>query len=170
MRGTTYVAWSQARPAGEPDRRPKRGPLGNDGYGANSTAGVDGYCSLMGRGAHPFIDALGCLRSLRARWRLMELAWAQGCKVENAVGRGLAAGYKIHAVVCSLPRASLLAGARCGLGLRDPWAYAATNSVPSRSIACMMIARQRAKAMRALRMLDRLAIANAHSFSLIWPL
>jgi hypothetical protein len=29
------------------------------------------FCSLMGQGAHPFIDALGCLGSLRARWRLM---------------------------------------------------------------------------------------------------
>jgi hypothetical protein len=29
-----------------------------------------GYCSLRS-GAQPLIDALGCLRSLRARWRLM---------------------------------------------------------------------------------------------------
>ena len=34
---------------------------------------ICGYRSLMGQGgeALPVIDALGCLRSLRARWRLM---------------------------------------------------------------------------------------------------
>jgi hypothetical protein len=32
-----------------------------------------------------------------------------------------------------------------------PETYDATNSVPFRSIACMMIARRRARAMRALR-------------------
>ena len=34
---------------------------------------VQVFCSLMGQGgeALPVIDALGCLRSLRARWRLM---------------------------------------------------------------------------------------------------
>jgi hypothetical protein len=117
--------------------------------------------------AHSFPDRRGT-RHFTVRHAVGNV---QGGKVENVVGRGLAAGYKIHAVVvCSLPRASLLAGARCGLHLRDLWAYAATNSVPSRSIACMMIARRRAKGMRALRMLDRLAIANAHSFSLSRPL
>jgi hypothetical protein len=73
----------------------------------------------------------------------------------------IAAGYKIHAVVCSHPRASLLSSARCGLRLRDPWAYAATNSVPSRSFACMMMARRRARATRAFRIVDCLAIAKA---------
>jgi hypothetical protein len=34
---------------------------------------------------------------------------------EIAFGHRLTACYKIGAVVCSLPRASLLAGARCGL-------------------------------------------------------
>src|SRR5262249_51745205 len=43
------------------------------------------------------------------------VSWVQGGKVENAVGQGLAACYRIGAVVCSLPLASLLAGARCGL-------------------------------------------------------
>jgi hypothetical protein len=44
------------------------------------------------------------------------------------------------------------------------------NSVPSRSIACMMIARRRARATLALRIVDRLAMAKAQSLSLSWPL
>jgi hypothetical protein len=47
---------------------------------------------------------------------------------------------------------------------------ARTNSVPSGSIACMMIARRLARATRALRVVDRLGIAKAQSLSLIWPL
>jgi hypothetical protein len=39
----------------------------------------------------------------------------QGGLDEIAFGHRLTACYKIGAVVCSLPRASLLAGARCGL-------------------------------------------------------
>jgi hypothetical protein len=44
--------------------------------------------SLLGQGgeALPVIDALGCLRSLRARWGLTGKL-GQGGKVENAVGR-----------------------------------------------------------------------------------
>jgi hypothetical protein len=47
------------------------------------------FRSLMGQGgeALPVIDALGCLRSLRARLALDGVSWAQGGKVENAVGR-----------------------------------------------------------------------------------
>jgi hypothetical protein len=43
------------------------------GVRGSRAAGVDGFCSLIGQGgeALPVIDALGCLRSLRARWRLM---------------------------------------------------------------------------------------------------
>src|SRR5437764_5231606 len=43
--------------------------------------------------------------------------------------------------------------------------YAGLNSVPCRSMACMMMARRRASAIRALRIVDRLAIANAQSLS-----
>ena len=43
------------------------------------------------------------------------VSWVQGGEVENAVGLFWAACDKIGAVVCSLPRASLLAGAGCGL-------------------------------------------------------
>ena len=42
------------------------------------------------------------------------VSWVQGGEVENAVG-WLAACDRIGAVVCSLPGASLLAGAGCGL-------------------------------------------------------
>jgi hypothetical protein len=44
----------------------------------------------------------------------------------------------------------------CGLT-----AKAGANSVSFRNIACMMIARRRAKATRAFRIVDRLAIAKA---------
>ena len=98
------------------------------------------------------------------------VSWDRAARLKTQ-SAGDAAGYKIHAVVCSLPRASLLAGARCGL--LSQWsveAYAAMNAVPSRSMACIMMARRRARATRALRMLDRLAMAKAQSLSLSWPL
>ena len=54
------------------------------------------------------VDALGGLRSLRARSALDGVSWAQGGLVEIAVSRWLAACNRIGAVVCSLPGASLL--------------------------------------------------------------
>jgi hypothetical protein len=47
---------------------------------AYRTAGVDGYCSLLGQGRKllPDFDAFGCLRSLRARSALNEVSWVQG--------------------------------------------------------------------------------------------
>src|SRR5215472_18476990 len=48
--------------------------------------------------------------------------------------------------------------------------YAGLNSVPCRSMACMMMARRRASAIRALRIVDRLAIAKAQCFSFNGPL
>lgn len=42
---------------------------------------------------------------------------------------------------------------------------AGLNSSPSRSMACMITASLRARATRACRMVDRLAMANAQSFS-----
>ena len=48
--------------------------------------------------------------------------------------------------------------------------YAGLNSVPWRNMACMMMARRRASAIRALRIVDRLAIANAQSLSFSGPL
>ena len=61
------------------------------------------------------VDALGCLRSLRARLALDGVSWVQGGLVEIAVSHWLAACNRIGAVVCSLPRASLLMGAGFGL-------------------------------------------------------
>ena len=66
------------------------------------------------------IDAFGCLRSLRARSALDGVSWVQCGSVEIAVGRRMTACYKIRAVFCSLPRASLLLGAGCGLLSRWP--------------------------------------------------
>ena len=54
------------------------------------------------------VDALGCLCSLRARLALDGVSWVQGGSVEIAVGQSQAACNRIRAVVCSLPRASLL--------------------------------------------------------------
>ena len=73
----------------------------------------DRYTSILfsnGSRARLFfaVDALGCLRSLRARSALDGVSWVQGGLVEIAVSRWLAACNRIGAVVCSLPGASLL--------------------------------------------------------------
>ena len=75
------------------------------------------YRSLMGQGREALrgVDAFGCLRSLRAGSALDGVSWVQRGSVEIAVGRRLTACNKIRAVVCSLPRASLLLGAGFGL-------------------------------------------------------
>jgi hypothetical protein len=44
--------------------------------------------------------------------------------------------------------------------------YAGLNSVAPRNMACMMMASRRARAIRALRMVERFAMANAQSLSL----
>ena len=94
-------------------------------------------------------DAFGCLCSLRARVALDGVSWVRSGLVEIAVGQ-VTACYTIGAVICSLPRASLRSGAR--FDLLSSWrSYAGLNSVPSRSMACMMMARRRASAIRALR-------------------
>jgi hypothetical protein len=86
-------------------------------------AGIDELRSLMGQGREALrgVDAFGCLRSLRARSALVGVSRVQRGLVEIAVGHRLTACYEIRAVVCSLPRASLLLGAGFGLlsrGLR----------------------------------------------------
>ncbi len=68
----------------------------------------------------------------------------------------------------SAPSAAPLGVAPLGSWIRPPvsWiarAQANVNSVPSRSIACVMIARRRAKATLALRIVDRLPIAKAQA-------
>ena len=94
------------------------------------------------------------------KWHLMRSAGCRAARLKSQ-SANLAACYRIHAVICSLPRASLRSGARFDL----LFGYAGLNSVPSRSMACMMMARRRASAIRALRIVDRLAIANAQSLS-----
>src|SRR5262250_248457 len=54
------------------------------------------------------------------------------------------------------PLAVLCSGACLGLVAVTRSPYAARNSVPSRSMACMMMASRRARATRALRMVERL--------------
>jgi hypothetical protein len=97
------------------------------------------------------------------------VSWAQGGEVENAVG--WVGRVRQNRRRRLLPPSGV---APCGSSMRSPISvalvYAATNSVPFRSIACMMIARRRARATLALRIVDRLAIAKAQSFSLSWPL
>ena len=93
-------------------------------------------------------------------WHLMGSAGCGAARLKSQSAE-LAACYRIGAVICSLPRASLRSGARFDL----LFGYAGLNSVPSRSMACMMMARRRASAIRALRIVDRLAIANAQSLS-----
>jgi hypothetical protein len=93
-------------------------------------------------------------------WHLMGSAGCRAARLKSQSAK-LTACYRIGAVICSLPWASLRSGARCVL----LFGYAGLNSVPSRSMACMIIAKRRASAIRALRVVDRLAIANAQSLS-----
>jgi hypothetical protein len=64
------------------------------------------------------IDAVGCLRSLRAHVALDGVSWVQSGSVEIAVGQKTAC-YRIGAVICSLPRASLRSGAAAHPALSD---------------------------------------------------
>ena len=97
-----------------------------------------------------------------------------GCRVAWLKPQSVAgstACYRIGAIVCSLPRASLPLGSssRPPVFFASP-AYAAAKSVPSRSMACMMMTNRRASAIRALRIVERLAMASAQSFSFSAPL
>src|ERR1051325_1313319 len=114
---------------------------------------------------------MGCLRSPRAHQALDGVSWVQSGSVEVAVGE-TSRCYRIGAVICSLPRASLRSGARFDLlfGWERLLGYAGSNSVACRNMACMIMARRRASAMRALRIVDRLAIAKAQSLSFSGPL
>lgn len=116
------------------------------------------------------IGAFGCLRSLRARLALDGVSWVWSGLVESAVDR------------CGWPRAT-----ESSPHPFPPWGvaplgelvsayypvivgYAALNSVPCLSIACIMMASLRASAIRAFRIVERRAIANAQSFSFSGPL
>jgi hypothetical protein len=104
--------------------------------------------------------ALGVCVLYVLAWHLMGSA---GCRAAwlKSQSVGVAACYTIGAVICSLPWRRLRSGARCDLLV----GYAGLNSVPSLSMACIMIARRRASATRALRIVDRRAIAKAQSLS-----
>ena len=113
---------------------------------------------------------MGCLRSLRARLALDGVSWVQSGSVEVAVGETsrVLQNRRRHL----LPPAGV---APLGSSVRSPirlrlLGYAGSNSVPCRNMACMIMARRRASAMRALRIVDRLAIANAQSLSFSGPL
>src|SRR6266404_2128103 len=114
---------------------------------------------------------VGCLRSLRAHVVALDgVSWVQSGSVEIAVGQTdrTLQNRRRHL----LPPSGI---APLGSSVRPPvrrvlLGYAGLNSVPCRSMACMMIARRRASAIRALRIVDRLAIANAQSFSFSAPL
>ena len=117
------------------------------------------------------IDAFGCLRSLRAHWHLMGsagygAAWLKSQSADR-MDRMLQ-NRRRH----PFPPSGV---APLGSSFRPPVSfavirYAAWNTVPCLSIACMMMASRRASAIRALRMVERLAIANAQSFSFRAPL
>src|SRR5271157_548813 len=80
-------------------------------------AGIDVLCSLMGqwRKALPGCRRLGMPAFSARSLALDGVSWAHRGSVESAVGHGMTACYKIRAVFCSLPRASLLLGAGYGL-------------------------------------------------------
>jgi hypothetical protein len=98
------------------------------------------------------------------------VSWVQSGSVEIAVGQtGRALQNRRRHLLPSLGRRSAreLGWTSFRLMLLG---YAGLNSVPCRSMACMMMARRRASAIRALRIVDRLAIANAQSLSFSGPL
>src|SRR5512133_3362219 len=105
------------------------------------------------------LTPIGCLRSLRAHLALDGVSWVQSGSVEVAVGEtGRALRNRRRHLLPPWGVAPLGSSVRSPLRL-SPLDYAGMNSVPCRSIACMMMARRRASATLALRMVDRLAIA-----------
>ena len=102
-------------------------------------------------------------------WHLMGSAGCRAARLKSQ-SASLTACYRIDAVICALPgRRSARELGWTSVSLMPP-GYAGLNSVPCRSMACMMIARRRASAIRALRIVDRLATANAQSLSFSAPL
>lgn len=87
-------------------------------------------------------DAFGCLRSLRARAALDWVSRVHSGSVEIAAGPRPHASESAPSSAPSLGRRSR-SGARFGLLSGDVSRYAGLNSVPCRSIACMMIASRR---------------------------
>ena len=102
-------------------------------------------------------------------WHLMGSAGCRAARLKSQSAK------RPHATESTPSSASSLGGRSArelgwtSVSLMPP-GYAGLNSVPCRSMACMMIARRRASAIRALRIVDRLAIAKAHSLSFSAPL
>ena len=125
------------------------------------------------RGGGSFVSDMtpvGCLRSLRAHLALDGVSWVQSSSVEIAVGQTgrMLQNRRRHL----LPPSGV---APLGSSVRPPirlgvLRYTGLNWVPCLSIACMIMARRRASAIRAFRIVDRLAIANAQSLSFSGPL
>ncbi len=103
-------------------------------------------------------------------WHLMGSAGRGAARLKSQSVDRSATCYRIGAIIHYLGRRSR-SGARFGLLF---WSaligYAGLNSVPCRSMACMMMASRRASAIRAFRRVDRLAMANAQSFNFSGPL
>jgi hypothetical protein len=136
---------------------------------------LDGCRSLMGQSVSAQAERYAMLWGASVLyvlvWHLMGLSGCRVAWLKSQLVEGSTACYGIHAITCSLPRASLPLGS----SFRPPVSfsrddYADANSVPSRSIACMIMASRLARATRALRMLERFEIANAQSFSASGPL
>ena len=97
----------------------------------------------------------------------MGSAWVRAAMLKAQSAQVFAAAcYRILAITGSLPRANApareLVAASFSSG-SEP--QAGLNSAPSRSMACMITESFRARATRACRMVDRLAMAKAQSFS-----
>lgn len=107
-------------------------------------------------------DVFESLRSLRARAALDGVSRVQSGSVEIAAGTRRHAIESAPSSAPSLGRRSCL-GARFGLLSGKISLYAGLNSVPCRSVACMMIVRRRARAMRVLRIVERFAMARAQA-------
>jgi hypothetical protein len=111
-------------------------------------------------------SALGCLCSLRARRHLKGSA---GCRVawlkpQSAYGIGRMLQNRRHHLHPPSGDAPLGSSFRPPVSIRADVAqpsYAALNSVPCRSMACMMMASLRASAIRAFRIVERWPMASA---------
>jgi hypothetical protein len=135
---------------------------------------VGRLCSLMGQGQQ--LGSRDCATSsgacvLCVLIRALDgVSWVRSGSVEIAFGRmiGRMLQNRRHHPLPPLgvaPTWELVSASWSAL-----IGYAGLNSVPCRSMACMMIASRLASAIRAFRKVDRLAMANAQSFNFSGPL
>ena len=132
--GAEYVArlWEIAEPPERPGVAPSyrtgangKGSRESDMTRSPSRPGMTALCAngssrlilfsngSRGRGSFGY-RRLGMPAFSARSLALDGVSWDRAARLKTQ-SAGYAAGYKIHAVICSLPRASLLAGARCGL-------------------------------------------------------